>query len=55
MDRTGWDRLVSWAGLLIAIAPADAPRLERELAARAVPVHRVGACVAHEGPWIELV
>ncbi len=42
-------------GLLIAIAPGDATKLERELAARRVPVHKVGECVEHAGPWIELV
>jgi selenide,water dikinase len=42
-------------GLLIAVAASDAPALERELAARRVPVHRIGECVAHTGPWIELV
>jgi selenide,water dikinase len=41
-------------GLLIVIAPGDAPKLERELAARELPIHRVGECVPHHGAWIEL-
>jgi selenide,water dikinase len=41
-------------GLLIVIAPGDAPKLERELATRKLPIHRVGECVPHRGPWIEL-
>jgi selenide,water dikinase len=31
-------------GLLIFLAPEDAPTLERELAARGLPVHAIGAC-----------
>jgi selenide,water dikinase len=41
-------------GLLIVIAAADAPALERELAARAVPVCAIGECVARGAPEIEL-
>lgn len=41
-------------GLLIVVASSDAVALERELKARELPVHRIGACVAHRGPWIEL-
>jgi selenide,water dikinase len=41
-------------GLLIAVAPGDAPALERELATRSVPVRRIGACTAPSGAAIEL-
>jgi len=41
-------------GLLIVVAPADAPRLETELAARDLPVHPVGEFVAHTGVHVEL-
>jgi selenide,water dikinase len=41
-------------GLLIAVASKDAPALERELRARGVPVHGIGACAAKSGSAIEL-
>jgi selenide,water dikinase len=41
-------------GLLIAIPESAARELERELASRSVPVHRIGACVARAATWIEL-
>ncbi|MEZ6016945.1 MAG: selenide, water dikinase SelD [Planctomycetota bacterium] len=41
-------------GLLIVVAPEKAAALERELAARDVPVHAVGEVVPHSGRWIEL-
>ena len=42
-------------GLLIFVAPADAPALEQALAARDLPVHRVAEVVASTGRRIELV
>jgi selenide,water dikinase len=42
-------------GLLIAIAPERAPLLERELAARALPVVRLGEFVPFAGRSVELV
>lgn len=42
-------------GLLIVLAPQDAPALERELAARSLPVHRIGECAARGDATIELV
>ena len=42
-------------GLLIAIADDDAPALERELAARDVPVHAVGEVLESTGKLIELL
>lgn len=42
-------------GLLIAIAEADAPALERELAARHVPVARIGRVVPATGAQVQLV
>jgi selenide,water dikinase len=41
-------------GLLIAIAAKDAPALERELRARGVPVHEIGACAPKSAAAIEL-
>jgi selenide,water dikinase len=41
-------------GLLIAVGERDAPALERELRAREVPVHRIGACAAKSGTFIEI-
>ena len=41
-------------GLFIAIPAADAPRLERELASRSVPVHRIGECLERGAVRIEL-
>jgi selenide,water dikinase len=41
-------------GLLIAVPESAARELERELASRNVPVHRIGACVARTAKWIEL-
>lgn len=40
-------------GLLVFVAEADAPALERELAARGLPVAHVGTCVAGEPGTIE--
>ena len=43
-------------GLLIVVAASDAPRLERELAARSLPVHRLGEFTARRGALsIEIV
>lgn len=42
-------------GLLIVLAESDAPKLERELSARGLPVQRVGDVVASTGKLIELV
>ena len=41
-------------GLLIAVAASDAATLERELAARELPVQRIGRCVANDGARIVL-
>ncbi len=41
-------------GLLIAVGERDAPALERELRAREVPVHRIGACAPKSGTPIEI-
>jgi selenide,water dikinase len=41
-------------GLLIAIAEADAPKLERELTVRGLPVARIGTCVAWRGVAVEV-
>jgi len=41
-------------GLLIAVAADDAATLERELAARELPVQRIGECVANAGASIVL-
>jgi selenide,water dikinase len=41
-------------GLLIVVSPADAPTLERELAARDLPVHRIGEFRAPSDVAIEL-
>jgi selenide,water dikinase len=42
-------------GLLIVVAPESAAALERELAARALPVHRIGSCLPAGEQRIELV
>ncbi len=42
-------------GLLIFVAPGDAGTLERELVARAEPVHRIGVCTARGERPIELL
>jgi selenide,water dikinase len=42
-------------GLLIAVAQRDVGALERELAARKVPVHRIGHFVAHSGVHVSIV
>jgi len=42
-------------GLLICVPAAAAPQLERELAARELPVRAVGEVVPHGAHWIELV
>ncbi len=42
-------------GLLMAIAPQDARRLERELVARDLLVARLGECVPDTGKFVELV
>jgi selenide, water dikinase len=41
-------------GLLIAVAAGDAARLERELAARGLPVRRIGSCETKTEHSIEL-
>jgi len=42
-------------GLLICVPAAAAPQLERELAARDLPVCAIGEVVPHGAHWIELV
>jgi selenide,water dikinase len=42
-------------GLLICVAADRAAALERELAARGVPIHAVGEAVAGNGPLIQLL
>lgn len=42
-------------GLLIVVSPGDAKALERELAARELPVHRIGEFGASRGVAIEIV
>lgn len=42
-------------GLLIVVAPSDAPTLERELAARALPIARIGAFTAASDVHVEIV
>jgi selenide,water dikinase len=42
-------------GLLICVAPADAPKLELGLQARNLPVQRIGAFTAARGVAVEIV
>lgn len=42
-------------GLLIVVSPADAATLERELAARSLPVARIGSFTASSGVCVEIV
>jgi selenide,water dikinase len=42
-------------GLLICVAPSDAPKLETELRARSLPVHRIGEFAPRRAVAIEIV